>query len=268
MYLKISKNIQDCLNNANSGDIVDKKELNDNLFLQLSFLTKFVSGKNIQENPNFNFFVANSQRKSVIKAEIDKSILKEQEKDEKELINNEDINITEELKDLELKNPDNNDKVDNNNNKENEGELNDNKDNLKIIENFTGDIDDGFDLKSRQSVSIYKEIKDNNNNNFNNFNNFNDKNNTFDLSVVGDCSTIYKDNQSFYNDMDESFFGTNNNNNNIKNKEIERERYFRSNTGIRNNSENSRFSMYLKFFNFLRKIIIKIKEIIKINFIL
>ena len=46
MYTKISKNIFDCLNSANKEDN-DKKDLNDNLFLQLSFLTKFVSGKNM-----------------------------------------------------------------------------------------------------------------------------------------------------------------------------------------------------------------------------
>ena len=32
-----------------------------------------------------------------------------------------------------------------------------------------------------------------------------DKNNTFDLSYVGDLSTIHKGDQSFYNPMEDSF---------------------------------------------------------------
>ena len=79
-------------------------------------------------------------------------------------------------------------------------------------------------MQSRQSICTYKE-----NNNLNQPNYFNaEKNDTFDLSYVGDCSAIYKDNQSFYNE-EESFFA-------IKNAN------FRSNTGIKSNPEQTRFS--------------------------
>ena len=179
MYLKVSKNIFDCLDSANKEEY-NKNELNDNLFLQLSFLTKFVSGKNIQENPNFNFFV--SKKNSIITKQIDKNIEKQE-------------NIIEDLNEIEL-NDDNDKKIETDENTEN---------NNGRFENITGDIDDEFNLESRQSVSTYRE---NNLDQSNTFSQIPDKNNTFDLgSNLGDCSTIFKDNQSFYNEMDDSFFG-------------------------------------------------------------
>jgi hypothetical protein len=243
MYIKISKNIFDCLNVNNKDDCI-KKELNDNLFLQLSFLTKFISGKNIQENPNFNFFIGNNKKKSIVKNEIDKSILKENESenilDEIKEDDNNNYNLIDDMdkdKDKDIYNQKNEDNI-----------LNENEDinNNGRFENITGEIDDKFDLESKRqtmSFSVYNEnLNNDNNNNFNQIFEKNNKNNnnTFDISYVSDCSTIFKGNQSFYNPLEDSFLDNKNlNNNNNMNNSYKKKSIPNNNN---HNSEYTRFS--------------------------
>jgi hypothetical protein len=143
MYLKISKNILESISSFEKIEL-NKVEFNNNLFLNISFLTKFAAGKNIQENPNFSCFI--SKKSSLLNNQIANNLQKE------------NINI-------DLKNKQN----DNNNNYDNEDfpldtenyPRNDNNDlDQNNIENITEKIEDNFRLETGNSTSIFNENLD------------------------------------------------------------------------------------------------------------
>lgn len=221
MYLKISKNILDCISNFEKNDM-NKLEFNNNLFLNLSFLTKFAAGKNIQENPNFNLFIP--KKSSFFNNEIDKKIQKHVISEFTEFNNeNADFQLNTEI------DPKNNDDI-----------------NQTNIEDITEKIEEDFNLETQNDISIFNEnLDDNFNNKTTNFfnkdmNDFERKSkimndidmknrnlSNFDLdeSYVNDVSTIYhNDNFSEFKDqsildpnisffMKKGMFGVNKNQN-------------------------------------------------------
>jgi len=221
MYLKISKNILDCISNFEKNDM-NKLEFNNNLFLNLSFLTKFAAGKNIQENPNFNLFIP--KKSSFFNNEIDKKIQKH--------VISEFTEFNNENADFQL-----NTEIDTKNNDDI---------NQTNIEDITEKIEEDFNLETQNDISIFNEnLDDNFNNKTTNFfnkdmNDFERKSkimndidmknrnlSNFDLdeSYVNDVSTIYhNDNFSEFKDqsildpnisffMKKGMFGVNKNQN-------------------------------------------------------
>lgn len=225
MYMKISKNILESISSFEKNEL-NKFEFNNNLFLNLSFLTKFAAGKNIQDNPAFSFFIP--KKSSLLNNQIAKNLQKE--------------NVISE----NYKNNNNNNNLDNNNNyylqTENEGfPLNTENDPMRKdkidldqtnIDNITGKIEDDFRLETGNSVSIFNENLDETINLNRTTNNImrdmadfdakskiieegNDNNNKtmtgfdFEQSYVEDMSTIYhNDNFSEFN-RDQSVFDPN-----------------------------------------------------------
>lgn len=190
IYLKITKNILESINSFEKQEF-DKSEFNNNLLLNLSFLTKFVAGKNVQENPNFNLFI--SRKNSFLNNQVNQNIMKENYNEEKFKNNiNDTLNL----------NP-NNDKC-----KEREQDLD-----TTNVDNITENIEDNFKMDSRHSISIFNENLDETynktmiNTNKNNFLDLEKKEfmhidrnlSIFDMeqSVCNDMSTILGNNDNF-----------------------------------------------------------------------
>ncbi len=200
IYLKISKNILDCISSFDKNEI-NKLDFNNNLFLNISFLTKFAAGKNIQENPNFNNFIP--KKSNLFNTEIAKNINKETRKNSENEMEYSIINA--------------------------ENEINNNNNNYDLdqanLEDITGKIENNFDLETHNSISIFNENADETlnkttNNIMRDMKEFEkkDKNTKenmtlnlfdFDQSYVDDISTIYQNDNCSEFRLDQSILDPN-----------------------------------------------------------
>lgn len=143
MFLKISKNILESISSFEKNEL-NKFEFNNNLFINLSFLTKFAAGKNIQENPAFSFFIP--KKSTLLDNQIAKNLQKENINLESNKNNNEDLHTENEDYPLIAQNDPN---------------IKDNNDlDQTNIENITGKIEEDFRLETRNSISIFNENLD------------------------------------------------------------------------------------------------------------
>ena len=65
----------------NQNQELNKNELNDNLLMNITFLSKFIAGKNILENPNFNLFIPSKNLNNKISNKIKNEIIDNENKD-------------------------------------------------------------------------------------------------------------------------------------------------------------------------------------------
>jgi len=194
MYFKISKNILESILRFEKNEL-NKFEFNNTLFLNLSFFTKFASGKNIHENTAFDFFIP--KRNILLNKHIAKNFQKENVN--YEYLNNDDNLLTDNQND-DIR-----------------------KYNLDLdqtnIENITGKIGDDNFFATRNSISIFNDnfdetlnLNKTSNNVVRDMNDFDVKNKLlqqnnknmigfdFEENYVEDMSTIYiNDNFSEFN---------------------------------------------------------------------
>ncbi len=147
IFLKISNNILETISSFEKNE-QDKFEFNNNLFLNLSFLTKFTAGKNIQDNPAFSFFIP--KKNNLLNSKIAKNLQNENINFDSEKNRNFDYNL--QTKDNEGFQPQN---TENNLIKGQNVDLDQTN-----IENITGKIEDEFRLETRHSMSILNENLD------------------------------------------------------------------------------------------------------------